>query len=40
MPAVTVVTVQGIDGPGVMIETDPEVPPLAVQNLAPSKTIE
>ena len=23
-----------------MIETDPEVPPLAVQNRAPSKTIE
>jgi hypothetical protein len=34
-PVVTVVTVQGIDGPGVTIET--ELPKLAVQTRAPSK---
>ena len=36
-PLVTVVTVQGSEGPGVTIETDPGTPPFAVQIRAPSK---
>src|SRR5262249_6850789 len=38
-PTVNVVTVQGIEADGVMIETEPGAPPFAVQTLDPSRAM-